>query len=95
MKKIIRYIPRTSVEIEALKKIREEQEARREEKTNLALIALRRKYLKTTAENRRLEAKIIHFNKVIKTKPLPVLVKIIHYLVSDLNLENEENNATE
>lgn len=51
-----------------------------EEKTiNLALVSLRKQYLSTSEGQDRFKNKILHFNKVVKSKPFPLLINAIKY----------------
>lgn len=85
-----RYIPLTSREIQLYRREKAIQETKREEKTNNALIALRKKNLAVINAFPNLKAKIERFNYYVKNKKIEDIAKVIHYLVSDLYEQTQE-----
>ncbi len=85
-----RYIPLNSKEIQIYRHQKAIQETKREEKTNNALISLRKKNLAVINANPTLKAKIERFNLYVKKKKIDDIVKVIHYLLSDLYQETQE-----
>ncbi len=83
MAKSVKYYQYTPKEIELYKKEKALRESKRVEGTNRALIALRKQNLMFTRADDKLRRKIEHFNKVIKSKPLPVVLKVVNYWMSD------------
>lgn len=79
-----KYIPLSQKEIQLYKREKAIQETKREEKTNNALIALRKKNLAVINAYPTLKAKIEKFNTYLKKKKIEDIAKVIHYLVSDL-----------
>lgn len=83
MSKTVKYYDYTPHEIELYKKDKALRESRREQDTNSALIALRRKNLMFTRADEKLKRKIEHFNKVARSKPLPTIMKVVNYWLSE------------
>ena len=75
---------RTYSILSSLKLIKAENEESKEvkEKTyNHALIALRKKNLLLTKEDKNFASKILHFNKVVKSKEVDEIADIIKFLI--------------
>jgi len=76
-KRIIKYSPFTSKEIDLYKKETSSEYKTKTDMTNIALIQIRKNYLDNFIENKKLTATIAHFNKMIKGKDVDVLVRLI------------------
>lgn len=76
-KKIIKYSPFTSQEIDLYKKETSSDFKSKTDMTNIALIQIRKNYLDNFIDNKKLNAAITHFNKVVKGKEIDTLVRLI------------------
>lgn len=76
-KKIIKYSPFTSKEIDLYKKETSSDFKKKTDMTNIALIQIRKNYLDNFGENKKLTATITHFNKVVRGKEVDTLVRLI------------------
>jgi len=85
-----RYIPLNAKDIQLYRQQKAIQETKREEKTNNALISLRKRNLAIINANPTLKAKIERFNTYVKRKKIDDIVKVIHYLLSDLYQKTQE-----
>lgn len=56
-------------------------EQKTEDMHNFALISLRKRFHETTKNRERLKNRIVHFNKVIKQKPVMDIVNILQILM--------------
>lgn len=76
-KRIIKYSPLTSKELDLYKKETSSDYNKRIDLTNIALIQIRKNYLEHINDNKQLNLTIKHFNNVVKGKDVDVLVKLI------------------
>lgn len=84
MSKTVRYIPRSPQEIQLYKVKKIQEERQREDKTNQSLIALRRKNLNVLANHPTLAASIKRFNGYINRQKHENIMKVINYLLSEI-----------
>ncbi len=84
MSKTTRYIPLNPKDIQLYRRQKAIEESTRTDRTNNALIALRRTNLNVVNSNPNLRASIAKLNHYIKLKKIEDVVKVINYLMSDL-----------
>lgn len=84
MSKTTRYIPLQPKEIQLYRRQKAIEESSRTDRTNNALIALRRSNLNVINSNPSLKASITRFNHYVRIKKHEDIVKVISYLMSDL-----------
>lgn len=83
-KKEVKYSPFTPKDIDIYKKEVTSVPKDKTNLTNLALIQIRKNYLNNYEQNKKLVNNINHFNKVLKSKDLNLIVKLIkNYLKED------------